>query len=326
MSTATKLGSSEKTQTPTPTPIPQRRRRFTWFPYLLVLPALIAELSIHIGPMFLGIWTSGLQLNQLSIARWTTAPWIGFTNYVNGLNPAGAIGSQFFASLGRTVLYTFLVVGVSWVFGTAAAYFLTGAFRGRAFLRTFFLIPYAVPAFVGVIAWAFMFNQRDGLINTLLVDELHLLGSRPFWLVGPASFLVLVIVSIWGMWPFAFLLQMAALQSVPNDVHEAAALDGAGRLRTFFSVTLPMVRDSNVVLILLMTLAAFNQFNVPFVLFGISSPDDAELISPLIYQFSFGTWNFGLGAAVSTLLLLFLLVLTIIYVRLVMPKGRSIHA
>jgi multiple sugar transport system permease protein len=113
---------------------------------------------------------------------------------------------------------------------------------------------------------------------------------------------------------------------VPGDVHEAAALDGAGRIRTFFSVTLPMVRDSNVVLILLMTLAAFNQFNVPFVLFGISSPDDAELISPLIYQFSFGTWNFGLGAAVSTLLLLFLLVLTIIYVRLVMPKGRSIHA
>lgn len=308
------------------TSTPVRRSRRNLLPYLLVLPALIAELSIHIGPMLLGIWTSFVQLNQTSIRNWIGAPFVGFTNFINGLNPDGPIGSEFFSTLARTSIYTVLVVGISWSLGTAAAYFLSTEFRGRAFLRTFFLLPYAIPAFVGVIAWAFMFNQSNGMINTVLVDQLHILTDRPFWLVGPGSFFVIVIVSVWGMWPFAFLLQMAAIQSVPAEVQEAAALDGAGRTRTFFLVTLPMVRSANVVMLLLMFLAAFNQFNVPFVLFGPSSPEDAQLISPLIYQFSFGTWNFGLGAAVSTLLLVFLLVVTMIYIRLVMPKEKSDRA
>lgn len=306
-------------------PVPHRRRR-NLLPYLLVLPALIAELSIHIIPMLLGVYTSFLSLNQISIRNWVRAPFVGIENYVRGLDPTGAIGSQFFETLGRTVIYTVLVVGISWIFGTAAAYYLSTNFRGRAFFRTFFLIPYAIPAFVGVIAWAFVFNQQDGLINTLLVDQLHILPNRPFWLIGPGSFFVIVVVSVWGMWPFAFLLQLAALQSVPNEVHEAASLDGAGRWKTFFRVTLPMIKSSNVVLVLLMFLASFNQFNVPFVLFGSSSPKDAQLISPLIYQFSFSTWNFGLGAAVSTLLLLFLVIVTVIYVRLVLPKEKLSRA
>jgi multiple sugar transport system permease protein len=302
------------------------RRRRNVLPYVLILPALIAELSIHIIPMLLGVYTSFIRLNQVSIRNWISAPFVGIENYVRGLDPTGAIGSQFFETLGRTVLFTVLVVAISWAFGTAAAYYLSSNFRGRAFLRTFFLIPYAIPAFVGVIAWAFIFNQQRGLLNTLLVDQLHILPDRPFWLVGPGSFAVIVVVSVWSMWPFAFLLQLAALQSVPAEVNEASALDGASRLRAFFEVTLPMIRASNVVLILLMFLASFNQFNVPFVLFGTSSPKDAQLISPLIYQFSFGTWNFGLGAAVSTLLLLFLVVVTVIYVRLVIPKEKPARA
>ncbi|GAA0993907.1 carbohydrate ABC transporter permease [Subtercola frigoramans] len=305
---------------------PRRRSRRNLLPYLLVLPALIAELSIHIIPMFLGIYTSFIRLNQVSIRNWIAAPFVGLENYMRGLDPAGAIGSQFFETLLRTIVYTILVVGLSWMLGTAAAYYLSTNFRGRAFFRTFFLIPYAIPAFVGVIAWAFIFNQRDGLVNSVLVDQLHIVSDRPFWLVGPGAFFVIVVVSVWSLWPFAFLLQLAALQSVPAEVHEAASLDGAGRMKTFFRVTLPMIRASNVVLILLMFLASFNQFNVPFVLFGISSPKEAQLISPLIYQFSFGTWNFGLGAAVSTLLLVFLVIVTIIYVRLVMPKEKATHA
>jgi multiple sugar transport system permease protein len=304
----------------------KRRPKRSLLPYLLILPAAIAELLIHIIPMMLGIWISFVQLNQISIRNWLTAPFVGIANYVNGLNPAGTIGAVFFETLLRTIVYTVITIALSWSLGTAAAYFLSTRFRGQAVVRTFFLVPYAIPAFVGIIAWSFMFNQQNGLINTVLVDQLHLLNQGPFWLVGPLSFVVLIVVSVWGIWPFAFLLQLAALQTVPHEVHEAAALDGAGRWRTFFGVTLPMIRSSNVVLILLMFLATFNQFNVPYVLWGPSSPDEAKLISPLIYQFSFGTWNFGLGSAVSALLLAFLLIVTAIYVRIVMPKERIAHA
>ncbi|WP_241843023.1 carbohydrate ABC transporter permease [Agromyces albus] len=300
----------------------RRRRRRNVLPYVLVLPALIAELFIHIIPMGLGIWIAFLSLNQLSIRNWINADFIGFTNFLNGLNPTTAIGSQFFGTLGRTAVYTVLVLGFSWALGTAAAYFLNARFRGRAVLRTLYLLPYALPVFVSAIAFAFMFNQRDGIINKILVDDLHLFADRPFWLIGSNAFVVLVIASIWTTWPFAFLLQLAALQTVPEDVYEAASLDGAGRIRQFFDVTLPMIRASNVVMLLLMFLATFNQFTVPFVLFGPSAPSESLLISPLIYQFSFGTWNFGLGGAVSTMLLVLLFVVSLIYIRLVMPKER----
>lgn len=171
-----------------------------------------------------------------------------------------------------------------------------------------------------------MFDQRDGIVNKVLVDDLHLFADRPFWLIGSNAFVTLVIASVWTAWPFAFLLQLAALQTVPDEVYEAAALDGAGRWRQFFSITLPMIRSSNVVMLLLMFLATFNQFTVPYVLFGVSNPPEATLMSPLIYQFSFGNWNFGLGGAVSTLLLVLLFVVSVIYIRLVIPKERLSHA
>jgi multiple sugar transport system permease protein len=312
---------------PTPPPQPVRKRKkLNLLPYVLVLPALIAELAIHIIPMLLGIWIAFLSLNQLSIRNWINADFVGFTNFINGLNPAGAIGAQFFNTLGRTVVYTVLVLAFSWIIGTAAAYFLNTNFRGRTFLRTLYLLPYALPVFVSTIAFAFMFNQRDGLINKVLVDDLGLFSERPFWLIGSNAFIVLVVASVWTTWPFAFLLQLAALQTVPEEVYEAASLDGANRWRQFVGITLPMIRPSNVVLLLLMFLSTFNQFTVPYVLFGVSAPPEAQLISPLIYQFSFGTWNFGLGGAVSVMLLLLLFVVSAVYIRLVMPKEKSPRA
>jgi len=303
-----------------------RRRPRNVLPYVLVLPAMIAELLIHIIPMLLGLYIAFLQLNQLSIRRWVNAPFVGFDNFVNGLNPSTAIGSQFFGTLGRTAVYTVIVLALSWVMGTAAAYFLNTNFRGRATLRTLYLLPYALPVFVSAIAFAFMFNQRDGVVNKLLVDDLHLLGDRPFWLIGGNAFIVLVLASVWTAWPFAFLLQLAALQTIPDEVYEASALDGAGRWRQFVAITLPMIRSSNVVMLLLMFLSTFNMFTVPYVLFGPSGPPEAQLVSPLIYQFSFGTWNFGLGGAVSAMLLVLLFAVSLVYIRLVLPKegnGRA---
>ena len=318
--------SSSESRTVRPGPGGRRRRRTSLLPYLLVLPELVAELLIHVIPMALGVWIAFLSLNQLSIRNWISAPFVGLTNFRNGLDPSTAIGSQFFQTLGRTAVYTVLVLGLCWLLGTAAAYFLNTRFRGRGLLRTLYLLPFALPVFVSAIAFAFMFNQRDGIVNKVLVDELHLVDDRPFWLIGSNAFVTLVIASVWTAWPFAFLLQLAALQTVPDEVYEAAAIDGAGRWRQFFSITLPMIRTPNVVMLLLMFLATFNQFTVPYVLFGVSPPPEATLMSPLIYQFSFGNWNFGLGGAVSTLLLVLLFVVSAIYIRLVMPKERHGHA
>lgn len=301
-----------------------RRKRKSPFAYILIAPAVLMELLIHIVPMILGVYIAFLGLSQLNIRNWLRAPFVGFDNFVAGLNPNGPIGGEFLASFGRTLVFTVVVLAIVWSLGMMAAVLLHSSFRGNGFLRTFFLIPYALPSYVATIAWAFMFSQRDGAINKILVDDLGLLSERPFWLLGGNAFWVTVIVTAWQMWPFAFLMLLAALQNIPKDVYEAAAIDGASLWKQFLLITLPMIRPANGVLLLVMSLWIFNQFNVPFVLFGAAPPESARLISPLIYQHSFSNWNFGLGGAMSTLLLVLLFIASIVYVRMVLPKGKDI--
>lgn len=313
---------------PAPPPAPARARstqgrRDRRLAYALILPAGLLELLIHIIPMLLGIWIAFIELDQRSLRNWLEAPFVWLDNFARGLDPASAIGSQFFASVGRTTLYVVLVLGISWVLAMAGAVFLSSSFRGRGLLRTLFLVPYAIPTYVGTLAWAFMLNQRDGVVNQLLVDTFRLTDTRPFWLIGDLSFVSLVVVSIWSLWPFAFLMLLAALQNVPSDVYEAAALDGASNWKQFWTITIPMIRHANAALVLILGLWLFNQFNIPYVLFGPQSPEQALLISPLIYQNSFLLWDFGAGGAMSFLLLLVLLVVSVFYIRLVLPKGSE---
>ena len=291
----------------------RRRHKGSKLPYLLLIPALILELAVHIIPMLVGVWMSLLELTQFHIRDWSTAPFLGLGNYRATLDFSAATGQQLLHSFWVTCLYTVLSVGLSWAFGTAAAVFMQRPFKGRAILRTLFLTPYALPVYAAVITWTFMFQRDTGLVNHLIVNDLHLADHAPFWLIGGNSFWAILIVSVWRSWPFAFLCLMAGLQNVPADLYEAAAIDGAGFWRRLTSVTLPMLRPVNQVLLLVLFLWTFNDFNTPFVLFGGSAPAAADLISIHIYRSSFITWNFGEGSAMSVVLLLFLLAVTAVY-------------
>lgn len=295
-------------------PAPRKKRPPGWWlPYALLFPAVAFELVIHVIPMMTGIWVSFLQLTQSFIANWGEAPFAGLANYQISLDFNGVIGEALLQSFLVTCGFTVLVVGISWAIGMSAAVALQRSFRGRSFFRTFFLVPYALPVFASVIAWKFMLQKEGGAINHLLADNLQLIDEKPFWLIGDNAFVSIVIVAAWRLWPFAFLMLMAGLQSIPTDVYEASAVDGARPFRQWRSITLPMLRPVNMVLVLVMFLWTFNDFNVPFVLFGSAQPPAGDLISFHIYNASFLTWNFGLGAAMSVLLMLFLLVVSGIY-------------
>ena len=306
-------------------PVTRARRRrpgWWWLPYALLAPAVLLELVIHVVPMVTGIYMSFLKLTKFFIADWSSAPFAGLHNYQLSFDFNAAIGHALLQSFFITCGYTIIVVGVAWVLGMAAAVVLQRSFHGRAAFRTLFLVPYALPVYAGVITWNFMLQRDTGVVNSVLVDSLGLTSTRPFWLIGSNAFVSLVVVAIWRMWPFAFLMLMAGLQSVPNDVYEASAMDGAKVFRQWRSITLPMVRPVNVVLVLVMFLWVFNDFNTPYVLFGTAQPPAGDLISFHIYNASFLTWNFGLGSAMSVLLLLFLLVVTGIYLAVVNRRSQ----
>ncbi|SEH91155.1 MULTISPECIES: sugar ABC transporter permease [unclassified Leifsonia] len=325
MSTTTDVRGPATTTPPAAPPKPKRRRpKGWWLPFLLLLPAILFELLIHVVPMLTGIWISFTQLTKFFIANWGEAPFVGFKNYTVALDFTSSIGSGLYKSFFVTVGFTILVVGLSWVLGMAAAVALQGRFRGRSFFRTLFLVPYALPLYAGIITWKFMFQKDTGAINHFLFDNLHLPGDKPFWLIGGNAFWSIVIVAIWRLWPFAFLMLMAGLQSIPTDVYEASAVDGAKPFRQWRAITLPMLRPVNAVLLLVMFLWTFNDFNTPYVLFGSTAqPAAGDLISFHIYNASFLTWNFGSGAAMSVLLLLFLLIVTGIYLIFVNRRNRN---
>jgi multiple sugar transport system permease protein len=286
-------------------------------PYLLLIPAVLLELLIHIVPMLVGIGISFLHLTQFYIANWRDAPPAGFANYRYALDFHSAAGKELLHSFFVTVVFTVIVLVISWTLGMAAAVFTQRPFPGRGIVRTIFLIPYALPVFASVITWNFMLQRDNGAVNHVLVDQLHLAtGDRPFWLIGQNSFYSLVLVEVWRTWPFAFLMLTAGMQSITQDLYEAAGLDGAGVWGQLRSVTLPMLRPVNRVLLLVLFLWTFNDFTTPFTLFGKGAPRQADLISMHIYQNSFVTWNFGTGSAMSVLLLLFLLVITGAYLRI----------
>ncbi|MFE1796485.1 carbohydrate ABC transporter permease [Streptomyces sp. NPDC059517] len=305
-------------------PAPRRRtgrvRRIA-LPYLLLLPALLLELLVHLVPMVIGIVMSFKELTQFYIRDWGAAPWAGFDNYSLSVDFDAPIGKALLHSFFVTCAFTVLSVGLCWLLGTTAAVYMQENFRGRGFLRAVFLVPYALPVYAAVITWAFMFQRDNGLVNHVLHDQLGLTDSPSFWLIGDNSFVALLVVSVWKGWPFAFLIVMAGLQNIPKELYEAASIDGAGMLQQLRRITLPSLRPVNQVLVLVLFLWTFNDFNTPYVLFGKAAPEAADLISIHIYQSSFVTWNFGTGSAMSVLLLLFLLVVTGVYLALT-SRGR----
>ncbi|MDQ0597692.1 multiple sugar transport system permease protein [Streptomyces canus] len=302
------------------TPRPGRIRR-VGLPYLLLLPALLLELLVHLVPMGVGIVMSFKALTQFYIRDWGTAPWSGLDNFKVSVDFDAPVGEALLHSFLVTVAFTLLSVTLCWLIGTAAAVFMQDTFRGRGLLRALFLVPYALPVYAAVITWVFMFQHDNGLVNHVLHDQLHLTDKPSFWLIGDNSFYALLIVSVWKGWPFAFLIVMAGLQNIPRELYEAAALDGAGVWQQIRRITLPSLGAVNQVLILVLFLWTFNDFNTPYVLFGRTAPEAADLVSVHIYQASFVTWNFGTGSAMSVLLLLFLLLVTGVYLT-VTSRGR----
>ncbi|MEU9736670.1 sugar ABC transporter permease [Streptomyces sp. NPDC048002] len=328
MTTTASPGTGERTadRHHRPGAAPRKRRsgrlRRISLPYLLLLPALLLELLVHLVPMVIGIVVSFKQLTQFYIRDWGTAPWAALDNYRIAVDFDAPVGEALLKSFVTTCLFTVLSVGLCWLLGATAAIYLQEHFRGRGLLRTIFLIPYALPVYAAVITWAFMFQRDNGLVNHVIHDQLGLTDSPPFWLIGDNAFFTLLVVSVWKGWPFAFLIIMAGLQNIPREMYEAAALDGAGMWQQIRRITMPSLRPVNQVLVLVLFLWTFNDFNTPFVLFGKAAPESADLISLHIYQSSFQTWNFGTGSAMSVLLLLFLLMMTGAYLWFT-SRGRK---
>jgi multiple sugar transport system permease protein len=145
---------------------------------------------------------------------------------------------------------------------------------------------------------------KNGVINHLLVDILHLLPEKPSWLVGPLTFWAIVLPTIWRSWPFTMITYLAALQGIPQELYEAAKVDGATPWQRFLHITWPTIRPVTAILILYGVLGTFYSFNIVYMMFGHGAGYPGEwgdLLMTNLFRNTFGLWKFGVGAAASVL-------------------------
>lgn len=277
--------------------------------------------------MLAGVAMSLLRLTQSTIGDWVKAPFAGLGNFRISVELNSPIAHQLFSSFVVTAAYTAVIVAASWSLGMAAAVYLADEIRGKRLLRSLFILPYALPGFVAVMLWAFMF-QPHGAVNVLFGGDLHLIDSDTFWFAGQRAFWAMCVNGIWRTWPFGFLMLLAGVQSIPTEIYEAARVDGASRWREFRAITLPSVRRISLLLLLIMGFWAFTDFMTPYLMFGQgAAPNSANLISLEIYNMSFIDLNFGLGAAMSVLVVAFLIGIAVLYVQVLrVDIGRRASA
>jgi multiple sugar transport system permease protein len=299
-------GSGRPGKRPPTTATGRRRARFA---YWLITPAVVFMVVVHLIPTAAGTFLSFLDLNTFTFQQLFGAPWAGFANYHAILfDEANPLRSGFTNAASNTAFYTAWTVGLTLAAGLAIALLLHRSFPGRRVVRTLMLTPWVVPSFVVAVLWQFMWQRDAGIINKVLVDYTGVVGERPTWLLGENSMWAIIVPSVWRGIPFAMLIFLAGLQAIPRELHEAAAIDGAGPWQRFRHITLPLLRPLIAIQLLFGVIYSAYQFAIPYVMLGSNPGPSADLLMTLVIRQSFSNNLFGYGAAVSTLLMLAMLV------------------
>jgi multiple sugar transport system permease protein len=289
-----------------------RRRRPDAFPYLLLWPALLMMFAVNGLPIVHGFYMSLLKLNQFTLGQYLHAPFAGLDNYRHVLfDPDNPLRAGLGHALRNTGLYTIVVSLLSIGIGLGVALLMNRDFPGQRVARTLLLLPWIVPSYVVGVLWGFMWQRDVGIVNVVLVDWLHLLHERPFWLLGANSFWAIVIPTVWRGWPVMMLIFLAALQSIPQEQYEAAALDGVGRWGQFLHITLPLLKPVILIQLMFQIIDNVYSYNIVSMMFGNGAgyPGEwADLLMPLLTRQSFSYWFFGQGAAVSFITMALMLV------------------
>jgi multiple sugar transport system permease protein len=286
--------------------LPSRARleegRLGW---LLILPVVAVIAVLVIYPLALGF---GLSLRSVHYASGTPETFVGLKNYVDVLG-----GAESRSALVHTMGYVVVAVVLEIVFGTLMALVLDRAFRGRGVLFAILILPWAMPGIVSGLLWTRILNPDNGLLNSLLF-QLHLIDHYQVWFSSPlASIVLIAIVHVWGVLPLIALIILSGLQSVPDELHAAAAVDGAGPIAQFRFVTLPLIRPAVAVALTIGTVAALGIFDEIYVLNGTAL--GTRSIQTQIYLTTFGQLDFGRGTALAFLLAFVTILFSIAYLR-----------
>jgi multiple sugar transport system permease protein len=276
--------------------------------YAYILPALSVMLLVIGYPIYDTIYLSFFATPpQLAMSHKT---FVGFDNYTR------ILGSDAFRGVTwNTFLWTFFSTIISFVLGFGAALALNREFVGRGLLRGILLVPYVVSAVAAAYVWRWLYHSDFGAIGALSVA----LGitDKPIIFLDDANTVLpsLIAVNIWKEFPFAMIMILAGLQTVPDQLLRAARVDGAGHWHAFWHVTFPHLRSVSTITVLLLVVTSINSFTIPWIMTGGGPAGASHIWITAIYEMAFGRLRFGPAAAYSVILFVILLSLGYFYVR-----------
>ncbi len=271
--------------------------------YVLAAPAVLMILIVAIVPLVQGFWYS---LQHYHLDDPTATHFVGLANFQYLLTQ----DPYFWPDMQVTVVFTVITVLLETALGLVFALVLHKSFPGRGLMRAAMLVPWAVPTVISARMWSWMWNDQEGVINAIL-QKLHIISSPVVWLAEPSTAMpAIIITDVWKTTPFMALLILAGLQTIPEDLYEAARIDGATGVGAFLHVTLPLLRPALLVALIFRTLAAFQVFDVIYAMTQGSSGTESIAI------YNYKTWNeldIGYSSAISVVIFLCILAISVLY-------------
>ncbi|MFT4166886.1 MAG: sugar ABC transporter permease [Microlunatus sp.] len=286
-------------------------RSDTWLGILLATPIVLTMFSLVIWPVAETIWQSLHRVDPMLPGT----PFVGLNNYISSFSDRGSI-----TAWANTLLYVVLAVSLETVGGIAAAVLLNKLTWGRRWLLAVTVLPWALPGVVNAVVWRWIYNPDHGLLNGLLIAA-GFDFEKHVWFNDKVSALLLVtLVHVWRNMPLTVVIVLAALQSIPKDIYEAARIDGANKFQLFGRMTLPLIRSGLGIALAQSIVTAFNLFDEAWILAGSSV--DTRPILVQVYLEAFQNLHFSKGMALSVLVMFVSLAVSLIFVTRVYRETR----
>lgn len=281
--------------------------------YWLILPSLLFLLAVELYPLAVGLFEAFHYHNRVQ-------PWLthfnGVENFVQALND-----HDVWLALRTSLIMVVGIVGLSYALGLLGGVLLNQNLRIRGVYRALILVPWVAPPVVSYISWQWMLNDQSGIINRVLALA-YLIKSPILWLANPTlAMLSLIVVGVWSRFPFMTITVLAALSAIPDELNEAAAIDGASRLQTFRHITFPLILPVSIIATLLQAIWTFNDFGLPFVLTGGGPANATTPLILLAYKEAFQRFNIGYGTSLAVISMALMLGLGAVYLRMQARQG-----
>ena len=277
--------------------------RLAW---LLISPTVLVLTIVILIPIAQSLYQSLFGRPRLEDNGFfsTTEPFVGLKNYTDIFSSAG---ERFWVAFYNTTLFGVVTVVLETILGVAMALIMHKAMKGRGIVRASILVPWAIPTAVSAILWGWIFNQ-NGVANAIL-------GRHVMWASGDLSAKAAIIIAdVWKTAPYIGLLTLAGLQLIPDEVYEAAKIDGASAWKRFTSITLPLVKPALVVAVVFRALAALRMFDLPYILIG-PRKGSVETLSMLVQDESSNS-RYGSAAAYALILFLYVFVFAVAFLKI----------